>query len=63
MGSKELQELKDRIRALTPEERRIALSCISSDELCTELRTRFGEYEGMLLDVKRAITALDDERA
>ncbi len=59
MGETGLQELKDRVLAMTPEEKRIALSCFSSDELCSELKTRFGEYEGMLLDVKKAIAALN----
>jgi hypothetical protein len=44
---------------LTPEQKRIALSCFTSDELVDELHTRFREYEGMLLDVKKSIAALD----
>ena len=55
----EAQQIREQTIALTPEQKRIALSCFTSDELVDELHTRFGEYEGMLLDVKKSIAALD----
>lgn len=56
----EAEQIKDQIRAMTLEQKRVALSCYTSDELVDELHTRFREYEGMLLDVRKSIAALDN---
>lgn len=55
----EAEQIRDQIRAMTLEQKQVALSCYSSDELVDELHTRFREYEGMLLDVRKSIAALD----
>ena len=58
MGQMEADELKSVITAMTPEQKKIALSCYTSDELVSELHTRFKEYETMLRNVQSALSLM-----